>query len=269
MESIAVAPTLLQSAGISDVIEKQFQSLGLLASKAKDDEAAAYSETFYPFSSFGWNPLHGLETGRYHYIDAPTPELYDITADPQEKNNLASQQTATVAVLKDKLQVLLRNNPFKPAPAASSGLGTEALKKLRALGYLAYRSPVSAEALAAGLPDPKSKLWEFNSVLEAADNFRTGNFESGRKLLEKVRGDDPRLYVVPFMLGEAEARRENWAAAATELKKCLELNPNFDQAMTGLAGALYHQGDAAGAKSWVERRCPSNPTLPSDNADWE
>jgi arylsulfatase A-like enzyme/Tfp pilus assembly protein PilF len=259
VESIAVTPTLLQLAGISDVIEKQFQSLGLLASRAENDDAAAYSETFYPFSSFGWNPLHGLETGRYHYIDAPTPELYDVTADPQEKNNLASQQTATVAVLKDKLQVMLRNNPFKPAPAADSGLGTDALEKLRALGYVAYRSPVSAEALVAGLPDPKSKLWEFNSILEASDNFRTGDFESGRKLLEKVRGDDPGLYVVPFMLGEAEARRENWAAAATELKKCLELNPNFDQAMTGLAGALYHQGDAAGAKSWVEKALKYNP----------
>jgi hypothetical protein len=27
--------------------------------------------TFYPFSSFGWSPLHGLETRRYHYIEAP------------------------------------------------------------------------------------------------------------------------------------------------------------------------------------------------------
>jgi len=72
VETIDIAPTLLQSAGIKDVIEKQFQSHGLLASGTENDQAA-YSETFYPFSSFGWSPLHALETSRYHYIDAPIP----------------------------------------------------------------------------------------------------------------------------------------------------------------------------------------------------
>jgi hypothetical protein len=42
----------------------------------------AYSETFYPFSSFGWNPLHALESERFHFIEAPKPELYDLAADP-------------------------------------------------------------------------------------------------------------------------------------------------------------------------------------------
>jgi arylsulfatase A-like enzyme/Tfp pilus assembly protein PilF len=258
VETIDIAPTLLQGAGIKDIIEKQFQSHSLLASETEHDQTA-YSETFYPFSSFGWSPLHALETSRYHYVDAPIPELYDVTSDPEEKNNVAAQQTATVAVLKDKLQLRLRNNPFKPDVDRTSQLSPDAVEKLRALGYVAYRSPVSPEALAAGLPDPKAKLWEFNSILEAADAFQSRNFQAGHDLLEKVREKDPQMYVVPFMLGEAEARRENWAAAATELKKCLELNPNFDQAMTGLARALYHQGDAAGAKSWVEKALKYNP----------
>jgi choline-sulfatase len=258
VETIDVAPTLLRSAGVKDVIDKQFQSPGLLASATENDQAA-YSETFYPFSSFGWSPLHALETSRYHYIDAPIPELYDVMADPEEKSNLASQQTAIVAVLKDKLQVRLRNNPFKPDVDRTSQLSPDAIEKLRALGYVAYHSPVSAEALAAGLPDPKTRLWEFNSILEAGDAFQAHNFQAGQDLLEKVREKDPQMYVVPFMLGEAEARRENWAAAAAELKKCLELNPNFDQAMTGLARALYYLGDAAGAKSWVEKALKYNP----------
>ncbi len=109
------------------------------------------------------------------------PELYDVVADPQEKNNLASQQTATVAVLKDKLQALLRRNPFKPQENAASGLSPDALEKLRALGYVAYRSPVSPEALAAGLPDPKNKFWEFNAILKAGDAFRAGDFPAGER----------------------------------------------------------------------------------------
>ncbi len=258
VETIAVAPTLIQSAGIKDAIGEQFQSHGLLAPEAGNDDIA-YSETFYPFSSFGWSPLHALQTNRYHYIDAPQPELYDVVADPAEKNNLAAQQTATAAVLKDKLQTRLRNRPFTIAPGGSSGLGPDALEKLRALGYVAYRSPVSPEALAAGLPDAKSKLWEFNSILEAGDAFQAGDFPAGQKLLAKVREKDPQMYIVPFLLGQAASRQQNWADASIELKRCLELNPNFDQAMTGLARSLFNQGDMAGAKSWVEKALQYNP----------
>jgi arylsulfatase A-like enzyme/Flp pilus assembly protein TadD len=258
VETVAVAPTLLRFAGIKDVIEKQFESRGLLGPEAEKEDSA-YSETFYPFSSFGWSPLHALETSRYRYIDAPVPELYDIVADPTEKNNLAVQQGATVAVLKDRLQSLMRQNPFKPSKGESSGLSPDAMEKLRALGYVAYRSPVSPEALAAGLPDPKNKLEEFSSILAAQDAFQAGDFEKGSEILTQIREKDPKMYIVPFLLGEAALRQQQWETAATELKKCLELNPNFDQAMTGLARALYHQGDGAGAKSWVEKALKYNP----------
>jgi choline-sulfatase len=256
VETVAVAPTLVRLARIQDKIEEQFQSHGLIGT-GTETEHESYSETFYPFSSFGWNPLHALETSRYHYIDAPDPELYDLTADPAEKNNLAAQQTATVAVLKEKLQTRLRNHPFTPAEASgqssSSQLSPDALEKLRALGYVAYRSPVSAEALASGLPDPKSKLWEFNAILEAGDAFQAGDFPTGENLLAEVRRRDPEMHAVPYMLGEAALRQRQWDRAAAELQKALELDPNFDQAMTALARALHEKGDDAGARRWLDK----------------
>lgn len=266
VESIGVAPTLLELAGVKNAIQKQFQAVSLLGEGERDDDAA-YSETFYPFSSFGWSPLHALQTSRYHYIDAPQPELYDITADPAEKNNLASQQAATVAVLKDKLQQRLkktveeggRPRPLNAASEQRPGLSGDAAEKLRALGYVAYQSPVPAEALASGLPDPKSKLWEFNSILEAQDAFHAGYFAKGESLLTPVREQDPQMYLVPFMLGEALLRQQKWAEAAVEMKKSLELNPNFDQAMTGMARALALSGDTNGADKWLEKAIEQNP----------
>ena len=47
-----------------------------------------------------------------------------------------------------------------------------AIEKLRALGYMAYRSPVSAEALAAGLSDPKDKISDFNTLRRRQGNLR-------------------------------------------------------------------------------------------------
>jgi arylsulfatase A-like enzyme/Tfp pilus assembly protein PilF len=272
VETIAIAPTMIamtarrraraqnRGAKTGEVRNsgKQFQDPGLFDLSPGHDDAA-YSESFYSFSSFGWSPLRALETSRYHYIEAPVPELYDIVADPQEKNNLALQQTATLAVLKDKLHTLLRRSPFKPQQNSASGLNPDALAKLRALGYVGYRSPISPEALAAGLADPKNKLWEFNAILEAGDAFRAGNFAAGEALLGEVAEKDPQMYVVPFMRGEAAARQQKWKEAAAAFQNSLQLNPAFDQAMTGLAHALFGLGDFDGATSWLEKALQYNP----------
>ncbi len=258
VETVAVAPTLLAAAGIKDAVEKQFNSRGLLGSAAGKEDAA-YSETFYPLNSFGWSPLHALETNRYHYIDAPQPELYDLSADPEEKNNLVASQGATASVLKEKLQSLLQRNPYKPPEGGNSNLSPDALEKLRALGYVAYHSPVSPETLAAGLPDPKTKLEEFNSILSAEDAFHANDFEKGERLLTKVREQDPKMYIVPFMLGEAGLAKKDWPEAESEFKKCLDLNPNFDQAMTGLSRALLYQNKDEEAKQWARNALKYNP----------
>jgi len=256
VETEAIAATLLEGAGIRDSMGGQLQSNSLLSRKAGSD--GAYSETFYPFSSFGWSPLHALETERWHYVDAPQPELYDLAADPKEENNLAAQQTATVAVLKEKVQAQLRNKPYSPKSSEGSGLSPDALEKLRALGYVAYRSPVSASALASGLPDPKTKLWEFNSILESEDALRAGDTARGKSLLLAVREKDPEMYVVPFVLGETALGEKQWAEAERELRKCLELNPHFDQAMLGLSRALIFQGKADEARQWTQNAIQYN-----------
>jgi tetratricopeptide (TPR) repeat protein len=54
-------------------------------------------------------------------------------------------------------------------------------------------------------------------------------------------------------------RRQDWEQAAQQLQRCLDLNPNFDNAMTGLARALAKLGRADDAKSWLNRAVQSNP----------
>ncbi|MBV9625049.1 MAG: sulfatase-like hydrolase/transferase [Acidobacteria bacterium] len=258
VETIAVAPTLLRLAGLKDEIEKQFIAADLIRQKQATEPV--YSETFYPFNSFGWSPLHSLESDRYHYIDAPRPELYDIAADPEEKHNLASEQNAVVAVLKDKLHSLLEHKPFTPAADASTAIAPDALEKLRALGYVAYHSPVSPDAIARGLPDPKDKLEEFNRILEAEDAIHADSIAQGEAILANIEHQDPSLYIVPFLLGETAARQKDWAKSAQEFKRCLELNPNFDQAMTGLARTLFSLGQAEEAKQWARNALKFNPS---------
>ena len=223
------------------------------------DHAPAYSETFYPFSSFGWSPLHALETERFHFIEAPKPELYDLASDPGETKNIASEQPAVVAVLREKLQALLARDPFREQAGGKGNLSPDAQDKLRALGYFGFRAAVSPEALKQGLADPKDKIEEFNTILKAEDAFQQKRDDDAEALLRKVQEQDAKIYVIPFLLGESDLRRENWEKAATDLQHCLELNPNFDNAMTGVARALAKLGRAQEAASWLDKALASNP----------
>ena len=257
VETIAIPATILELLGIQDPLQKQLQAKSLFAPPSERD--TAYSETFYPFSSFGWNPLHSLETSRYKYVDAPEAELYDISSDPGESRNLISQQPAMAAVLKQELQQRLASGDKLRSSSSSSELPPEAIEKLRALGYLAYKSPVPAEAIAKGLPDPKAKLSEFNAILEAGDAFHAGNFSRGEALLAKVQEQEPQLYLVPFMLAEAKARQQDWPAAQANFERALALNPNFDQAMTGVARTLRLQNNDDAARTMLQKALKQNP----------
>jgi tetratricopeptide (TPR) repeat protein len=61
------------------------------------------------------------------------------------------------------------------------------------------------------------------------------------------------------LLGQAASRQGDWTSAATEFEKSLKLNPNFDQAMTGLARALHRAGKHVPAQRWLRRALRLNP----------
>ncbi len=255
VEITAVAPTLLRLARVSDRIQSQFDTMSLLPKPAP---GAAYSETFYPFSSFGWSPLHSLQNGDYQYVEAPRPELYNLREDPTELHDVIAEHPAIAAALKQKLKEQVSQQPKVQATSGPAADDVVA-QKLRALGYLAYRSPVPASALTNSLPDPKDKIGELESILAASDAFRAGNFEEGKRILNPVMEQDPTLYVVPYMIGEEALARKDWTEAVAQLQKSLQLNPDFDQAMTAVARALHQQGRDDEAEKWARKAIDTNP----------
>jgi tetratricopeptide (TPR) repeat protein len=159
----------------------------------------------------------------------------------------------------EELKNLVQRYAPHDTPTGESQLDAAAIEKLRALGYMAYRSPVSAEALAAGLSDPKDKVSDFNTLLDGIDAGKLGDLDRERKLLTQVQESNPGMYLIPFLLGEAELKASNWKAAQDALERSLKLNPNFDQAMTALARALHQQGEDKEALQLVEKAIQANP----------
>ena len=96
----------------------------------------AYAETLYP-RRFGWAPLRALRRGRCKLIDAPRPELYDLSDDPRRDAEPPRGRGRRVERLRAALAAVLapgeREAAARPADAATA-------ERLRALGYVAARA---------------------------------------------------------------------------------------------------------------------------------
>lgn len=87
---VDIVPTVLGQLGLRAPPGVQGSDLGrCLAGKSGPVRRhPLYGESLYP-TVFGCSPLHTLTEGRWKYIRAPKPELYDLARDRGETNNLS------------------------------------------------------------------------------------------------------------------------------------------------------------------------------------
>lgn len=134
----------------------------------------------------------------------------------------------------------------------------ETVEKLRSLGYVAYSAPaISTDE--ANLADPKDRLQVFKSILEAEDLAAAGHLARSDELLASLRTAEPKLYLIPFMMGENAAKEHRWADAESNLGECLKLNPGFDQAIMAVARATFAEGKLESSRTWLELAIHRNP----------
>ncbi|MFN2387308.1 MAG: sulfatase-like hydrolase/transferase [Thermoanaerobaculia bacterium] len=117
-------------------------------SRRPDAGRRIFSETYYPRLRYGWSELTSLVDERYHYIEAPRPELYDLAADPGEKEDLARELSPAFRSM--RLELARRKGTFEQ-PTESD---PERAKKLASLGYITVASHAAAQPR---LPDPKDQ----------------------------------------------------------------------------------------------------------------
>ena len=256
VSTVDIAPTLLQLAGVDDQLSRQFQGrslAGLVSGRSSGENRVAYSETLYPQNSFGWSALKAIITNHYVYIEAPDAELYNLDNDFAEKKNLYGQKRADANALKAQLDGIERRYASN-VPASSGGpqLSQETLEKLKSLGYLAYSAPSAATKPGAKLADPKTKVQAFRLILRASDLAQAGRYREADRLVQQVAQTEPNLYLIPFMRGEYASNEGRNKDAQEQFLACLKLNPDFLQAMMGVAKAYHADGQNDKAKTFLE-----------------
>jgi tetratricopeptide (TPR) repeat protein len=185
---------------------------------------AVYSETYYPRIHLGWSELRSLIDARYHYIDGPRPELFDVANDPGERRNLLESEPARAASLREALG---RVPGAFAAPAAAS---PEQAERLAALGYVAS----SATHAAGPLPDPRDKLPVLADVQNAFRMSAAGRNSEAATLLRRVLASNPDFFDVQYQLAETLVKLGELDEAYATYKAALESNPAL-AGPTGLA----------------------------------
>ena len=242
VRSIDILPTALELLGVNTSEHLEGTSVVPLMTGAKKELGlAAYSEATYPRFHFGWSDLRALTSGRYKFVAAPRPELYDLQQDPGESHNLYRERQALGDRMNRELIALEQRMPAAPLKAAVE-VDPDARERLAALGYVgtfaAARTPDRA-----GLADPKDKIQLFNLMTRARETARHDTpSDEGLHALERVVAQDPKVIDAWFMLGNEYSRRRPFTRAIDQFTRALELEPDYDLAVINMANAYRALG---------------------------
>lgn len=259
VRSVDVAPTILQLLSVSPELPMQGHGLlSLIEGKESQDSQVAYSETLYPYYHFRWSPLFSVETARYHYIQAPHPELYDLLTDPGEKKNLFSRDRSIVSYMESLLKGYQR---YAARPGQQhiaqpeSKVDSETVARLRSLGYVSLSPQGSGPLNMRNLPDPKDKIEVYSLLENAIEEAELGHLQSSTIKLKRVLQEDRGLVDAYANLGVNYAQLQNYGEAIKAFKQTIKLDDGnvfaiynlalcyaslgrFKDAITGLRRAL-------------------------------
>ena len=205
VSSVDLFPTVLGLRGIDGRAEGAgpISLLPVMFSSGSPVETYAYGESMTPSLQFGWGALHSLRSTRYKLIQAPRPELFDLSADPGEETNIIERNPAVASRMKARLDRLMADTSENaPAPEAAD-LDQETLQRLAALGYVGG---------ARGI-----------------ENVRRG--VAGRS-----QGQAARLHGRPG--GGRNDRHDDHVAAARTLESALREDPGMPQALLMLGASV-------------------------------
>ena len=242
VRTVDILPTLLDLTGekIGDMDGKSL--LPLLRDTTTAEPRSAYSESVVTKMQYGWAPLYSLRTNQHKFIEAPRSELYDLTKDPAEANNVLDQERRVALQLRKELQAI-RDHAAKRAPAnEEANLDAETVSKLASLGYLGGGSNTLTDGDDSALADPKDKMHLFESVAYAANLMLKEDYKEAANVLDIVLRDDPNIPQAQLLIVAAYRKTGRQQQAKNILDAYLKKDPGNVRALLVMAEMLSEEG---------------------------
>ncbi len=237
-----IAPTVLDAAGIPVPSQMQGQSLMRIAQASSQADQPAYARSELPRQGFGWSALESWRAGKYLYIRAPKPELYDLAADPNATHNLAQSSKATLQTMAGQMQAL-DSHLGSETGKSGSGLTSSEMQKLASLGYVGLQSSGAGVKAATEGIDPKDMIAAANKTAAALLDLDDSKPEKAIPVLRQVLASQPNIYLAQYGMGIALAQQRQYGEAIKYLHQAIELQPNSAWAHYAMGLSLMKTGD--------------------------
>jgi arylsulfatase A-like enzyme/cytochrome c-type biogenesis protein CcmH/NrfG len=256
---VDLMPTVLGAVGLET--PSQVQGRNLLSEFRADQsnrDRVLYGETFLPRIHFNWSELRGSENTKYHFIDAPRPELYDLAKDPAEVHNLFTEKKAVAEEMRVKLTGMIRDYSAGKELAEKTGLDPALMERLKALGYAGFSGgsdPTSNDPAISSrsLPDPKDRVVTYELISDAIADSQHGRYQESIDKLKTVVKTEPNSVPAHYLLGLNYYRLQMFAEAVDELQKTVQLSPDYALAFFNLGMAQAHAGQMDAAIATLQR----------------
>ncbi len=217
-----------------------------------------YSETYLPFYTYGWAKLKAVRRDQWKYIAAPTPELYDLRRDPRELSNQIEQNPGAAHDFERDLGELLERLG-DPEREASLALDTEAMEKLRSLGYLAVGSGGGETATEKQRPDPKAVVDLHVGLERSRRMLRDRLYDEAVKQLRAVLQRDPDNLAALIDLASALEAKGDVDEAVKVVERALQIDPRYTRLHLLLAGLENRRGKRDQALELIEAALEIDP----------
>lgn len=249
-----IMPTVLQSLELPVPSQVQGKSmLALVKGKADNTTRPLYAETFLPRLHFNWSELRGVEQGKYHFIEAPRPELYDLNQDPRELKNLYGEKKAVAEELRSKLAAVIRDYTSGKELAEKTGLDPALMERLKSLGYAGFSGGGSPTISNSKLPDPKDRIEVYELISDGMSDSQHGRYEESVQKLTAALKTEPDSVPVHYLLGLDYYRLKEYESAIEQFQRVLKLSPDYALAVFQLGLSYARMGRADDAIATFKR----------------
>lgn len=188
-----------------------------------------YSESYAPRLYFGWSEMTSLIEYPLHFIRSPESELFDLSTDPGEQNNLLEARPDDAARMEEALVAL--EVPLTEA----SGIDPAVRDRLAALGYVELGGSGPEGEI---LPDPKGRMEVLRQLQSATALFYDGRMEEAVQEFERLLEVSPMASGAWEYLGRAHLALGHTEEAVDSLEMLQELGAsNVD--IDVVLGELY------------------------------